>query len=472
MKKYLTQGLILFSLGLLWGACKKQLNVFPTTSQVDGNLIKDQQTAQLVLNGVYYRFADVDINGITGWVNVNEQIPSLLAGTVKYTGQSDPAYSHTLAPNDQIPLNLWRCDYDLVNAANEFIANMTPVTSVAPPVKQQMLAEARFLRAYGNAQLLLYFGQYNDPSSRYGIILRETVVSATNINQPRSGVAAAYTSILSDLDAAIQGLPLLNSAICYANSGAAKLLKARMLMNRGTAGDYGEVIALTKDIIGNGPFTLEDSLRDVFLTRGFTSKEVMLGIQPFPTEYYKFNSYQYGYDKAAGDSLPSLLKDDARNQWVYKNVDDPYNGSYNQFTKYYSGDPLDPIQTPLSVYCYAFRLSEAYLLEAEAITLSGSDMVRARSLLTTVMSHAGAGPTEMAAVANAATPDALQFEIIKENLRNFAGENGVDWLALRRLPLATIQKLNPLIKDINSLILPIPSSEIAKNKVIQNPGYQ
>jgi len=36
--------------------------------------------------------------------------------------------------------------------------------NIPAAAKTQMLAEAKFLRAYGDSQLLLYYGQYNDPS--------------------------------------------------------------------------------------------------------------------------------------------------------------------------------------------------------------------------------------------------------------------------------------------------------------------
>src|SRR5262249_311505 len=149
--------------------------------------------------------------------------------------------------------------------------------------------------------LLFYFGQYYDPASPYGIILREKSANAADIKQPRSGVAAAYTSILADLDAAIGGLPALNSAIYYVNASTAKLLKSRVLMNRGAAGDYAQVISLTKDIIGNGPFILEDSLKNIFLTKGFNSKEVMLGVQPFSDENTKFSAYVGTRNRVTGN---------------------------------------------------------------------------------------------------------------------------------------------------------------------------
>lgn len=466
--------LFLLLIGFTSGACKKQLNVFPTTSQVDGNVITDQQSAQVVLNGVYYQFADVSEDFVTGmtsifWSSINEELPSELAGSITGYSLIDSAI---LSPGDQYASSIWSYCYAVVNAANGFVKNVAAVNNFPASIKQQMLAEAKFLRAFGNSELLLYFGQYNNPSSKYGIIIRDTFVTADNINLPRSDVAAAYTAILSDLDSAINGLPALNTNIANANASDAKLLKARMLMNRGAVGDYAQVVSLTNDIISNGPFVLEDSLKDIFLTKGFTSTEVMLGIQPFPNESYKFLIYQYECDYNATDSFVNLLANDGRNQWVYQYAFNASQGqAVDQLTKYYSGDPVNLVQTPLSANCYVFRLSEAYLLEAEAITLSTGDLGSAKTLLTTVMGHAGAGPQEMAAVANAATPAALQLEIVKENMRNFAYENGVDWFALRRLPFATLQSLNPNFKDPHQLIFPIPTAELDQNNVIQNPGY-
>jgi starch-binding outer membrane protein, SusD/RagB family len=478
--------LTLLAIGSLLGACKKQLDVFPTTSEVDGNVITDQHSAQTILNGVYYRFSDAGLdekpNQIipvnapfsittqsTLWTDVNEVLPSELSGSLDFF-EPDSINGFTFNPGTTGVNYIWQYGYALVSAADGFIKNATPVTTIPAAAKQQMLAEAKFLRAFGNSELLLYYGQYNDPSSQYGIILRDTFATTADIQLPRSTVAATYTSILSDLDAAIDGLPTLNTAIYYANASDAKLLKARMLMNRGASGDYAEVINLTKDIIANGPFALEDSLKDIFLTKGFNSQEVMLGIQPYPNENYKFQNYVSVMEYVGTDSLASLFANDARSQWVYANILDLY-GTQKMVTKYYSGDTINPAQTPLSTYCYAFRLSEAYLLEAEAISLSGGDLATAKALLTTVMSRAGAGAEEFTAVANASTPGSLQLEIVKENMRNFTCENGVDWFAMRRLPFATLQQLNPNIRNPTQLILPIPTAELTYNNVIQNPGY-
>lgn len=481
--KHISYILAVFLVPCLW-ACKKELNVNPTTSEVDGNVITDAKSAATVLNGVYYRLdnAGVDNNNVPSvlWTDPNEDLPSQLSGAAvdSYGGA---IFTFTFdKTSDNVDL-MWKYGYNLVNAANGFIKNIIPVTTIPAATKRQMEAEGRFLRAFGNEELLLYYGQYYDPTSKYGIILRDEFVTADNINLPRSGVAAAYTSILADLDSAIAGLPAMNTQIFYTNVTAAKLLKARVLINRGVADDYTQVVSLMDDVIKNSPFALEPNVRDIFLTTGLSSKEVILGIQPYPTENYKFKQNQHYTRYMVSDSLVSLLTNDPRSQWYYKPIVS-YIANAREITKYYSGDPVPDnvfasTQTLLSEYSYAFRLSEAYLMEAEAITLSNGDLSHAKNLLDTVMVHAGMSMQDpqyaaaYAAVNNANTPAALQLLIVKEELKNFAFENGADWFALRRLPFATLQNLQPAIKDVTRLILPIPLTELNENGVIQNPGY-
>jgi hypothetical protein len=474
MKYKNIQILTLLVIACLFEACNKELNVYPTTSEVDGNVIVDTKSASTVLNGVYYRFADAgaDNNGVPSveWTDVNEDLPSELSGMLTNSSGDDGTLSFTLDSKSGEPGQEWNYGYNLVNAANGFLKNVDPVTSIPAATKKQMEAEAYFLRAFGDEQLLLYFGQYSDPTSKYGIILRDQFVNINNINLPRSTVAATYTSILADLNTAIAGLPSLNSEIYYTNSWTAKLLEAQVLINRGASGDYAQVIALTNDIITNGPFTLEANLKDIFWTKGFSSSEVMLGVQPYPNETYKYQDNQYYLQYPASDTLISFLQNDPRNQWVYETGNSAYFGPLPELTKYYSGNPINIAQTTLSEYCYAFRLTEAYLLEAEAITESGGNLATAKTLLETVESHAGI--TNFSDITAANTAAELQLLVVKEEMKNFVAENGQDWFALRRLPFATIQTIQPAIKSQSVLIFPIPNTEITTNgQAIQNPGY-
>jgi hypothetical protein len=464
---------ILIALVLAGTGCKKELNVYPTTQEVNGDIITDQTSATTALNGVYYCFADAgtDYNGVptTLWYNDHEQTPSQLSGMISYTYGGGGYDQHLYNAKTAGFLTLWTYGYKLVNAANGFLENLAPATGVTAASKAQMTAEARFLRAYGNSTLLLYFGQCFDTTSAYGIILRDQLTTTANTNMPRATVAASYDSILSDLDAAIPALPSLNTASYYANSWAAKLLKARVLINRGSAADYAEVIALTQDIIANGPFVLEANVKDLFWTKGLASQEVMLGIQPYPNQVEPFTDYiRYDYYEPNSFS-DSLFANDPRSAWYIQTVKTAF-GTYPAVTKYYPGSLTNIANNTFVETSYALRLTEAYLLEAEAIAASNGNLATAKTLLETVLSHAGV--TDFSAVDNAATAAQLKLLIIVEEMKSFVDEAGQDWFALRRLPFATIQSMLPSITNQSLLVLPIPQSEILANPdVQQNPNY-
>ncbi|MDO6430437.1 RagB/SusD family nutrient uptake outer membrane protein [Flavitalea sp. BT771] len=455
------------------GSCKKQLNVFPTTKEVDGNIITDEKSATTALNGVYYRFADagVDYNGVpvTQWYSGNEETPSQLSGLFDYSNGGPLLSAHTYDAKTYGIDFKWNYGYALVNAANGFLKNIEPLTKITSSAKTRMIAEAKFLRAYGNSELLLYYGQYDDTTSPYGIILHNEFIQPDNIFLPRSTVGAAYDAILGDLDAAIPDLPGTNTIMAYTNSWAAKLLKARVLINRGLPADYTTVINLTKDIIAHSPFQLETNVRDIFWSKGLTSTEVMLGVQPYPNQTAKWLSYINYDDFGPNDFMKSLFENDPRDEWYIQTVITPY-GPYTGLTKYYPGSVDHIAAAPVSEYSYAFRLTEAYLLQAEAIVAAGGDLTDARILLKTVMTHAGF--TDLSSVDAAASAEQLQLLIIEEEMKSFAAENGQDWLAVRRLPFATLQGLLPSITDKHLLLLPIPDAEIISNdKIKQNPNY-
>jgi len=454
-------------------ACSKQLNVYPSSAEVDGNVITDVKSAATTLNGVYYRFAvgGVDYNNVpvSSWYQVNERFASQLSGMLSYTygggGLDEHAYDAKTPGID----NIWTYGYSIVNAANGFLKNIAPLSNISANTKKQMIAEAKFLRAFGNAELLLFHGEYADPASAYGIIIRNEFVEPKNLYLARSSVAESYDSILADIDKAIPDLPSLNSSIAHANAWTAKLLKARVLINRGTAADMDAVISLTTDIIGNGPFVLEGSVKDIFLSKNIASKEVMMGIQPYPSQQVKWQEYVYYNDYGPNDFMQELFASDPRAAWQIQTVEGPYGASIAD-TKYYPGSVTDIAFTPVSEYAYAFRLTEAYLLKAEALIAKGGSLDEAKTLLKTVLSHAGV--TDFSDVDAADSGPQLQLLTIQEEMKNFVDEASQDWFAVRRLPFSTLQTLLPSIKDKHQLVLPIPDAEIVANKAVkQNPGY-
>ncbi len=468
MRTHHIYNLVFIMAAIFLGGCKKELNVNPTSQEVDGNIITDTKSATTVLNGVYYRFAagGADNNSVpsTLWSQTNETIPSQLSGMLSYTsggGLSEHTYNATSAGIDYV----WNYGYNLVNAANGFLKNIAGAGNVDAATRRQMIAEAKFLRAFGNSELLLYYGQYYDTSSNYGIILRNEFVDPSNIYLPRSKVGTVYDSIFSDLDNAIQDLPGKNSSIAFANTWAAKLLKARMLINRGAPSDYTQIITITTDIIANSPFSLESNVKNLFLSKGLTSNELILGIQPYSTQNYKWKNDIYSNYYSPNAFMDSLFNGDPRTPWYIQRVK-----TREAVTKYYPGSVTTVAAAAISENSYAFRLTEAYLLKAEALVSSGGSLTDAKNLVRTVLTNAGV--TNFSTLDDAGTSSEVLIAVISEEMKSFVSESGQDWFAIRRLPFATVQRLLPSVINKSLLILPIPQAEILTNgKMIQNPNY-
>ena len=451
-------------------ACKKELNALPQNAEVDGNAIVDEPSANVALNGVYYCFANAN-NTSTNWNN-NKIMGSLFAGYIG-SGNGATVDESDIFGNSIFNSSEWARYYVLINAANGVNQDVQALADnkFANGRKTQILAEARFLRAFGHFKLLSYFGQWFDITSPYGIIIESQFNNLSNINSPRSTVSACYTFILNDLDYAIANAADSSSNV-YVNKWTAMALKMRVLLSRNQSGDLAEVITLANTIISNGPYTLEPNEKDIFYTKGLSSNEVMLGIQPQANQYLYYSNSSLEFIGAssffeAKPALDSLLKTDPRHSWVVGQADTNNVGSY-YFIKY-----IQPakVSTQLSEVAYAFRLSEVYLMLAEATVRSGGSLSAAKTTLETVMSKAGV--TDFSAVTAATTADELSEQIYYEYARNFVGEDGIEWMALLRLPPAIVTQIRPTITSTIQYILPIPHAEFVSNPNIgpQNPGY-
>jgi hypothetical protein len=463
MKKLIIY-LVFFAGATFQMSCKKELNALPTQSKVVGNVILDQKSAEIALNGVYLRFAEGgDDRGTPSimWARDHEINATWLAGYLTYPFGGGPFDENSLITSrDYTVASMWSTPYLLINAANGIIEQVAalPDAKFTGTRKAEIIAEARLLRAYGHQNLLRYFSQFYDLNSNYGVMLRKEFVTTNNIAQKRSTVKESYDFILADLDAAIANAPA-NSVNYYTNKWVAKALKARVLMIRGAAGDYAQVITLAQDIILNSPYQLETNVKDIFSTKGLDSKEVMFGLVPKPNQVTKNDVYFYNDEAGylATDALKALVANDPREGWLIGDI-----AGEIGITKYRG--------TKVEV-SYPLRLTEVYLLQAEAIVRSGGSLSTARTLLKIIMGHAGV--TNFSAVDNAISDADLLRQIYNETARNLSFEDGQEWSALLRLPLATVLEIKPAIIDKNHFILPIPDVEFQKKPAIgdQNPSY-
>jgi len=461
-------------------SCEDQLNALPTQSKVDANIIVDQKSAEVALNGIYYQYAmcgnDYYDVPSTMCFNEYELTPARLAGLVAYY-QGGSIESRAITAEDYSASGLWYSYYQTLAAANGVIEQMEskPASMFSGTRKDEIIGEASFIRALTHYNLLRHFGRYFEINSPNGVLLRTEAVKTGNIAKARSTVKESYEAILKDIDKAISGCAATKKNT-YVNKWVAKGLKVRVLMMRGESGDYAAAATIAKDIIEAGPYTLENNLKDIFRVKGMTSTEVMFAIQPKANQNYKYSTYYYrnSVQYLATVPLQTLLQNDPRGTWMIGKSGST--GTDYEWLLGSSGIGITKFgqfstSTALWEVSYQMRLSEIYLLYAEALVRSGGDKTIAKNMLKTVMGKAGI--TNFATVDAATTNDAILTQIFYEIQKNLFCESGQELEVQMRMPVAAVQVVNPAIAVKNFMILPIPAAEFRMNAAIgdQNPGY-
>ena len=231
--------------------------------------------------------------------------------------------------------------------------------------KNEILGEARFLRAQQHFNLLRSFGQFWDLNSEYGIVTNSIPNREITI-RARSTVQETYDFILQDLDFAIANAPAFSSSI-FASKEAAQAYKAKVLM---FTGQYAAAASLCDEVINGGAFILEASYGDVF-TETFESSEAILVNywDDFQNNQNTIKSLFYAFLNAPTPTYSSIMTDaDPRKPFVLEDGFLPF--LPKKIVKYREEQGT-----------FYMRLPEVYLIKAESLARTGNlaDLTQAQA---------------------------------------------------------------------------------------------
>lgn len=475
-------------------SCSDELDALPTQSKVDGNVVVDAKSAKIAVNGIYYQYAmcGEDYYGVlsTGCANSYETYPADFAGLLSY--YQGPYMFETHDGGFYFYYDLfWTKFYAQLTAANGAIQNIENADGswFADGEKEQYLGEARLMRAFVHYNLMRMYAYFWDIDSPYGVLLRTEATTSKNLAKARSSVKDSYDCILEDIDYAIENAPD-ESENCYTNKWVAKGLKARVLMMRGQSGDYAEALSLTEDIIDNGPYELVGMVETCH-EQGLGSADVMFGIQPKENqtdvmEAWIYNSTNTWYPT---DNFAALFdgdprKDDMMSVETVQQLTYDYDAEGNYQGYHYEAveqnlffkhmQPGDISATTTEESQYQMRLTEMYLLRAEAQARTGS-LAEARETLRQVLTANGYEDT--AFVDAETSEDGVLKLIFDEYMRNLSCENGCEMLIMKRFPQSVVEAFNAEYRADNEqyTTFGIPTDEFLYNSAMtadmQNPGY-
>ncbi len=439
-------------------SCKKFVAINPPTTQlVSETVFAKDQTAIAAQLAIYAR---MEGDGL-----VYQQIiyPGLSAD--EFTNYSTGTFSIDLATNNltsenSIVLNLWTNYYKYIYQANAVIEGVTNSATISETVKQQLLGESRFVRAFCHYYLTSLFGDIP--------IVRNTDYRI-NSQLSRSPASEVLNFIEQDLIAAVS---LLSTSYLDAgnlpttekvrpNKHTAQALLARLYL---LTGQWDKAEASASAVL-NGNYQLLTNLDNVFLKN---SNEAIWQLQSVVPGYNSYPGAQLiltttpnvvALDTNLVKSF--VVTDKRRQQWV-KSITVSSKTYYYPF-KY----KVRQNASTITEYSMVFRISELFLLRAEARFRLG-DLNGAHADLNQIRIRAGLPAL------SGLSGNALMDSIIQERKFELFAEYGDRWLTLKRT--SEVNNVLPLIKGSNwnptDALYPIPLAEILKNnQLTQNPGY-
>lgn len=516
---------ILVILPIVFLSCEESLEYNPESFIVTENFYKTEADCQLALKSIY---SDLGSNNTFGesmsicWATgVDEAIMSRDKNLPIWTVARNQHNAASTAIE-----NTWRVLYRGINNANIFIEKTPDALVEDESIKEGMIAQARFLRAFYYLELVRAWGD---------VPLRTESIKGVADNDFGSALAAdVYQFVIDELEAVVAKLPVAGETeYGRATQTAANGLLARTYLSRAgypnrilSDESYQKVIDNCDAVINSGKHDLLDNYKEVFMNLiqdvndptevifdvQFSSlfdqglKEAgkigqLNGIEN-KTKNSDTGPYAYGYVYAGISLINSYDQaNDARFDWNIAdwkaNKDKPviqeekyqwYPGKYRRGDRVLNEDDSYSIVTLESgnknttgINFPILRYSDILLMKAEALNELGSTSA-AITLLDQVRNRAGLSSIDPA---NVADKDAFRSELMDERMREFCFEGQrkhdlIRWGVYEEKLLGAKQsmidagvvgKLAWMYIWANNIeekhtVLPIPLKELDENKLM------
>ncbi len=482
MKLYKTSLILLMVCSLV--ACKKELAIQPEQSLPDQIVFTSKAGAQAALLGVYSTSQVLEVFGGLPLI-----IGDYQADNVQFVGSfptlQEIAQYTTLSTNVSIA-PIWQDHYRVILRANSII-NLVPGISESgftEPQKNQMVAEAKFMRALTYFQLVNLFAQpYNcSAGSNLGVPLVLDQFIAGEVNFPaRSTVNEVHLQIKKDLEEALVDLPATYAAPTdtrgRATKGAASGLLSRLHLYRGewdqASTRANEVIeaAPTYTLAANYAFYDVNSAEDVFTIQMTTTDNSRTGAGGLASYHRPAAQGGRGDAPFSMELVQAYLAEPGDRRLAISDSAVASDGPRRRFTLKYIDARTNADNTPV------IRVTEMYLNRAEA--LAELDGVNQLSLDLMNALRRRAGLPEWTLITFISKEEFIAA-ILNERRKELAFEGHRRMDLLRRgQPLRTTGATAAISKPCDptsspKVILPIPQREIDINPSLkgqQNPGY-
>lgn len=491
MKKYIVKtslGLLLFT--TLFVACTDSfVDREPVYSIDSENYFNSEDDYYKALIAAYDMLQSSYVNVLLGEIASDNTLSGGESANDVIGFQQIDDMTHT-SVNSNLK-DIWNWMFAGVNRAN-YILEFKDKTDFEG--KEQIIAEARFLRAYYHFELVKWFGPIPMKGDARFKLGDEKII-------PRSSVEDVYASIEADLIYAIANLNEVAPETGRATKGAAQALLGKAYLYQDKFVDASNVL---EDLITDANYSLVTNYNSIFENSGENGSESVFEVQYTDTEGAGFGCLQcsegnvavgfngirnysgplfdsgYSFNVPTQDAYDAFEVGDNRRDVAILNIvtwasstGASYGTGYKHtgfFNRKYlprQGDANIGDQNLTNPNNYrAIRYADILLMAAEAYNRGGIDDVKARTYLNQVRRRAFGDTNHDISASGAALTDFIlaerRLELVGEGHRFF------DLVRTNRAA-TTITGFTPNKNEI----FPIPIEEIqfSNGNWQQNPNY-
>jgi hypothetical protein len=282
---------IIFSLS----ACKKDfLDVDPKGKAAVSTFYKTDEDATMAVMATY---------DILQWMYARDWNSAYMVKTLpsdeSLAGGGDagdqPKYQEldifTYSAGNEAIEAVYQSNYYGIYRANLVINNVIPETAY----REQVIAEAKFLRAYFYFELVSMFGS---------VPLTLVELAPSEYQQPPAAVADIWAQIETDLQDAIAGLPLKSQYgaddVMRASKGAAQTLLGKAYLFQEKWAAAAEVL---DQVIASGEYQLSDDYSTLFLKDQELGVESIFEVMYNLSEGYDWGTFQWGGNRSMESNI-------------------------------------------------------------------------------------------------------------------------------------------------------------------------
>jgi hypothetical protein len=465
-----TRKIIILLLCCILCSCEKLLDKDPVDKLSQEETFRDMAGVKTALAGVY--------NSLLNYYDKEMMLyPDLAGGNIRYSNatvlQLEDLYHFIQASEDCSMNSVYATIYSILNNVNNILYYVPQSSGFTEQTRNRVIAEAQCMRALLHFDLLRLYARpysYTADGGHPGIVINLQPLLYTDPLPERATVKACFEAIENDL---LTAIPLFDNTVPaltggytqnYGSADATKALLARVYLYKG---DWEKAKQYANELISKGGYALmtaneyaatwqsrvpsRESILEIAHETSFTGNS--LG------SYYAAGS-SYQMFAATADIISLYSETDVRGKELMMSEQNDY---YVPMKYYGNSSKATPVKL--------FRLSEMYLIRAEASAMLG-DATTANADLNTIRKRGDTAATTV----NITDTDNLLIAILLERRKELAFEGHFLFDLQRRKTGVvrndcTAQNCSLPFEDYR-MVLPIPMSAVIVNsKMKQNENY-